>query len=194
VYFPLGSGEGWVDYFNPNGTTVYKPGTNASINTPDEILPVFQQVGSVVPLAFVGESGWGDVIRLRAVAPAALGKKNAQVTGPASEPAWIYDDDGRTTRYSTHGEWFRAEAAIDGKTASSSSTSSSSSSSRTFSVSLRVTHAAYSPRWNAAVWEVAVPGEGSEAIFDVISVQCAEGWSSVKVSSAVHSGGAVVAV
>lgn len=152
VYFPAGSGH-WVDYFNPAGSPLYNASTNVSITCPDEILPVFQQAGTAVVLADLHDH---TVLRLRAVAPMAVaGDDAAAAPLVPSAVAVIYDDDGRSLRYRTDNEYYKASASIG--LHNSGSKSASASSLPSIIIQMGVHHAHWVPAWTSVRWEVAVP-------------------------------------
>ena len=138
VYFPAPS-LGFVDFFDPAGAPPHAGGSTASVSCPDEDMPVFQQVGSVVPLADASDAA---LLRLRAVAPP---------SGHAPLPlANVYDDDGRTTRYRTHGDLFRASASLEARAAAADGAF-------TLRAMLSVTRHSWTPAWKALRWEIALP-------------------------------------
>lgn len=143
VYFPVGSGS-WVDYWHPTSSPTYAAGQNASITAPDALLPVFQQAGSILPLADVSDA---TLLRLRGVLPVPTAA--AASAGAAMEAAVIYDDDGRTTRYKTHNEYYRATAAM----------TPLSHDVLAVQLSVAPVHAAWTPAWKAVQWEIAIPAD-----------------------------------
>jgi alpha-D-xyloside xylohydrolase len=147
VYFPAGSGT-WVDYFDPTGPT-YAAGTNVSFPAPDEVLPVFQASGSVIPVADLANA---DVLVLRATATLPGAGEPAR-EGPAVLPAAVYADDGTTTRYRTAGEYFLAWAEA-GVVQSSEAETGGAWALRT---RLAVEVAAWAPAWQTVRWEMALP-------------------------------------
>jgi alpha-glucosidase (family GH31 glycosyl hydrolase) len=159
VYFPAGSGD-WVDYWNPGTSPTYHGGDTATVAAPDDVLPVFQQVGSVVATEA------GKLLTL------------SVVLHPGRETAGsfrVYDDDGRTTRHRTHGEYssWHAHALIrnDGTT---------SSSSPTLTLSFTPQHYQWRPRWDAVQWRVIVAqGQAVELRCTGISIESTAGGVSV---------------
>ena len=160
IYFPAAS-SGWVDYFNP-GSRVYNASSAAVIDAPDEVLPVFQQLGSVIPLAHATRP---DLLRLRAVVPRVATVHESDGSGlgqrAESEPqrALIYSDDGRTTRYSTMGEAYRAHASITAAHTDAGNGGSGNGADLRISLAVTEETRAWTPPWSSVLWEVVVPSE-----------------------------------
>ena len=169
VYFPAPS-LGWVSFFAPAGAA-HAGGSSAVVAAPDEDMPVFQQVGSTIPLAAPGDA---TLLRLRAIAPP---------RGHAPLPhASVYDDDGRTTRYRTHGEFFRAAASLAAVTAvapAAAGLQATRADAGTFvlRVGLAVLHASWAPAWTSLRWEIALPlgHEARATPLDAATAACTRG-------------------
>jgi hypothetical protein len=88
VVFPRG--DTWQSYWNRS--VVYGGGTALNVSAPQTVLPLFQRAGSVVPLLPRADEKSALVLRL-----ADVGRSATSV---------VYDDDGKTTRATTHDERF----------------------------------------------------------------------------------------
>mgnify|MGYP001352492753 CR=1 FL=1 len=145
VYFPANA-HGWVDYFDNSSSAAPHPGgSTANVSCDDTCLPVFQQVGSVVPLASLGRP---EVLRLRAVAPPAGAEP--------LPPTLVYDDDGRTLNYQRRLEFHEAWAQVARNPTNGS-----------IVVTLGITHTAWTPAWTRLQFELALHG------YQATSVSCA---------------------
>jgi hypothetical protein len=144
-----------VDFFNPATSPVFNPGTNVTIACPDDSMPVFQQRGSVVPLADLHDPA---LLRLRAVAPQRRG-------AVATVAARVYDDDGITTRYQAPlSEAFVAAASVAlARISEEDAAAPAASVSAPLPLTLRLTveQASWNPMWQRVQWEVALPGRST---------------------------------
>ena len=175
VYFPVG-GSNWVSFFNPTGQ-VFTAGQAYNVSCPDAVLPVFQQTGSVVPLADLGDAA---VLRLRAVAPAVAGAH-----APAAE---VYDDDGASFRYRA-GEAFAAAARLNLLEAGEGAGGSVR-----VRLSLETTRAGWRPAWRTVRWEIALVGRSSALGGARVEVNCARGGAAVPARTAASAGSGLLVV
>ena len=118
VYFPRTAGS-WHLWFD--NTTTYAPGTWATVLTPIMIAPLFVKGGVPVPFRSA-DSRDGEKATAATAAAIELvvwAAPTAAPTAPctafsATDHAWteLYDDDGETTRYKLHSEYWRARAGF----------------------------------------------------------------------------------
>jgi alpha-D-xyloside xylohydrolase len=100
VYFPVGS-KGWVDFIRPGQT--YAAGTTVHYPCTDDVIPLFQQVGTIIPLV---DPLHHNVITLRVIA-------SPPSTLNGTSMVQIYDDDGISFRHRDPiKEYYQATAAI----------------------------------------------------------------------------------
>lgn len=122
VYFPR-TAPSWHSWFH--NATSYAPGQMAQVDTPIMTAPLFVKGGVPVPYAqppsadrnTLGLRVWMPrtaAIDCAARAGAASSAASTAAAAAAGALAWsdVYDDDGETTRYKTHGERWRARAGF----------------------------------------------------------------------------------
>ena len=153
VVFPRG--DTWQSYWNRS--IVYGGGTALNVSAPQTVLPLFQRAGSVVPLLPRPDEKSSLVLRL-----ADVGRSGTSV---------VYDDDGKTTRATTHDERFlltlhplyEAQSPRRATTGSTSGTTGSRTSQRLRHLVAHVDAAGWTPtEWGGRLrWEVVGDGVAS---------------------------------
>jgi alpha-D-xyloside xylohydrolase len=149
VYFPKSSNN-WVSYWNPSGN-VYNAGQTYNISCPDSVLPVYQQVGTIIQLANITDK---TILRLRGVVS----------TNFLPSSYRIYDDDGESLKY-RNGEFFSAKASLLPVYVSSRNEGS-------VQVQIEVNHVNWQTSWRIVQWELAYPGGVSRVSKSQVDVSC----------------------
>jgi alpha-D-xyloside xylohydrolase len=131
IYFPKGNND-WVSFWNPSGET-YGAGQSFNVSCPDSVLPVYQQVGTIIPLADRHDN---TVLRLRGVVPTKVSTLSSHN---------IYDDDGKSLKY-RDGQYFKATASL----------MPGSQMNQVFA-NLSISYVNWQPTWKTVRWEIAYP-------------------------------------
>lgn len=110
VYFPR-TAKSWHAWFH--NATSYMPGESVQIDTPIMTAPLFVKGG--VPVLYKQQPAEEDgILELHVWMPREPATDCAAVNEEHEQLAWsgVYDDDGETTRYKTHGEHWRGRAGF----------------------------------------------------------------------------------
>ena len=164
IYFPAAS-RGWVSFWDPSSSPTYAAGQAYNVSCPDDVLPVFQQVGSVVPLADLAD---GRVLRLRAVAAAGGGGEGATTL--------VYDDDGRTLDHRA-GAFWQAAASVGALSASRAR------------LLLEPRRTAWQPSWHSVRWEVAFVAGSRPRAGAAVAASCARAGAAVSAEASLSAEG-----
>ena len=168
VYFPR-TAKSWHSWFH--NSTSYKPGQSVEVETPIMTAPLFVKGGVPVVYKQQHEPEGDGTLELHVWMPHAVATDCAG-DAPAAEDqpleySGIYDDDGETTRYKTHGEHWRARAGFGATRCSEASTAlSDGGGGGQLSLHFEVSHASFAVTHERVQWIVR---ELSDA---VASVDC----------------------
>ena len=111
VYFP-GTAKSWHSWFD--NSTSYKAGQSVEIDTPIMTAPLFVKGGVPVPFKqrHEEEDGTLELHVWMPHTPVATDCEALDVDDDEVSWSGIYDDDGETTRYKTHGEHWRSAVEV----------------------------------------------------------------------------------
>ena len=147
VYFPK-TAKSWHSWFH--NATSYQPGQSVVIDTPIMTAPLFVKGG--VPVVYKQHPEVENTVELMVWMPHTPATDcMVDQWDAAQELAWsgIYDDQGETTRYKTHGEHWRAHAGF-GATHCSAGTSTGGH----LSLHFEVSHRSYAVPYERVEWTV----------------------------------------
>eukprot|EP01050_Picozoa_sp_SAG11_P008928 SAG11_NODE_809_length_7082_cov_6.205785_4_plen_916_part_00 len=142
VYFP-NTAKSWHSWFH--NATSYEPGQSVRIETPLMTAPLFVKGG--VPVVYKQHQELQSTLELSVWMPHTPATDCAGADEPELTWAGVYDDDGETTRYKTHGEHWRARAGF-GAARCAASTGSR------LRLHFEVSHASYAAPHERVEWTV----------------------------------------